>query len=69
MSDLKDYYILAMDEKDKIKWYENGYMKNEHIELFHIKANSFKEAIFAIENKTAKRFLTAIQVKEIEVEE
>lgn len=56
----KDYYIIAIDEKDKIKWHETGCMMKNHIELFHIKAKSFKDAISIVKEKTSKRFLKSI---------
>ena len=66
---MRDFYILAIDEKDKIEWHEKGCMMKGHTELFHVKAKSFEEAVSIVKDKTPKRFLTAMQVKEVSKEE
>jgi len=62
---MKDFYILAMDEKDKIKWHEEGCIMKNHIELFHVKSDSFIEVISMIKDKTSKRFFIPMQIKEL----
>ena len=62
---MKDFYILAIDGKEEIAYY-NEMIDSTSYEVFHIRANSFEECTDILKLRTTKRFLINLRIKEIE---
>lgn len=62
---MKEYFILAIDEKDKLEFIEEKLLSSDSIECFRVRANTFTEAVKKASNQSNKRYFRALSIKRI----